>query len=106
MDVGEIGDLLEGEEGDAKRQDDVKERPIEACRGIEARDEEIGIFEIGENAEIPRKAQDEERFALQGLPARDGMRVHPVYQHRDDEEEQETWAPPGIEHHRGEEEPG
>src|SRR5580704_5297490 len=105
MDVGEIGDLLESEEGDAERQDDVEERPIGARAGIEARDEEIGVFEIGEDAEIPDEAENEKRLAPRTVLACHRMRIPPVHQHRDDEEDEETRAPPGVEGHGSEEQP-
>ena len=55
--VDQIGDLLEGEEGDAERQHDVDERQRRAGQRSQAVEDEIGVFEIAQHREIERDAE-------------------------------------------------
>ena len=70
IDVDDVGDRVEGEERDRDRQRHVDEadRRIEAelvREGQRLGDEEVEIFEIGENAEIERDAE-RQRDAAKG----------------------------------------
>ena len=50
--IDQVGDLLEGEEGDRQRQDDGVEVKVGAGEGVEAADGEVGVFEVAEQGEV------------------------------------------------------
>ena len=52
IDVDEIGDLREREERNAERQHDVQGSVTRARDGIQAADQEISVFEVGEQNQI------------------------------------------------------
>ena len=56
--VDQIGDLLEGEEGDGQRQDDGVEVEVGSGEGVEAADGEVGVFEVAEQGEVEEDAED------------------------------------------------
>ena len=68
--IDQIGDLLEGEEGDAERQDDIDGRQRRAGQRIEAVKDEVGVFEIAQQREIERDAENADGAAAQRI-------VHP-----------------------------
>ena len=55
-DVDHVVDELEGEEGDAERQQDVRGGEVEAggAGGVE---QEVGVLEIGQHAEVGRHGE-------------------------------------------------
>jgi hypothetical protein len=58
--IDEVGNLGEGEEADAYRKDNVQQREIENGERIEARNEEIHIFEVNEETQVTDDPDDEE----------------------------------------------
>jgi hypothetical protein len=63
--VDQIGDLLEGEEGDAERQHDVEERQRRAGQRVDAVEQEIGIFKKAEHCEVEHDADRADAAAAQ-----------------------------------------
>src|SRR6185437_15412854 len=57
--IDEEGELFEGEEGNAERQNDMRQRPACAEQVIDRADEEIRVFEDGKEGEVEDDAEDE-----------------------------------------------
>ena len=59
----EVGDLLESEEGDAKREDDAGQVHAVAGQGGQGLGEESGILEVSEHPEVGDDAEDQRKLA-------------------------------------------
>jgi hypothetical protein len=57
--IDEVGDLLEGEEGNAERQHDVRQVEVEAGQSLDGAVEEAGVLEPAEQAEVGGDAEGE-----------------------------------------------
>ncbi len=55
--IDQIGDLLEGEERDAERQDDGADAEVQAGQRADILHDEDGIFEIGQHRQIAGDAR-------------------------------------------------
>src|SRR5215469_7305509 len=106
--VDEIGDLLEGEEGYAKRKDDVLEGNVRAECRIRRANKKIGVLEIGKDKKIRRhtKCQQEANSAEHlpltsgGNPASNGK-----IEHRETAEKRQIErVPPAVKEDRGDHE--
>src|SRR6185503_10581466 len=58
--VHEVGDLREGEERNAKRENDIHRGPVRSPGCVDGLDEEVGVLEEGEHAEVEREGGHEE----------------------------------------------
>ena len=59
MGIDQVGDLLEGEEGDRQRQDDVFHPPTEIQRRIQRTEQEAGVFVVDQQQHVGRDRQPE-----------------------------------------------
>ena len=71
IEVDDVGDALEGEEGDTDRQHDLPVRHLGAETGVaqqpvEVLDEEVPVFEVAEQAEIEGNADADDQLAPSG----------------------------------------
>ena len=105
VNVGEIGDLLKGEERYSKRQDDVQKRQLGARDIVQSVDEEIRVFEIDEQREIAADAGDEKHLPRWPLGALDRVTDIVICQHRGDQQDEKVRAPPRVKQHRRGEQP-
>lgn len=107
--VDQVGDLLEGEEGDRQRQDDGVEVKVGAGEGVEAADGEVGVFEVAEQAEVEDDAGDQPDFAgvLSALSVRlvEQAAEAEVGEHRHEQQHQINRPPPRVEEQRGQHQP-
>ena len=95
-------DLLEGDERNTDRQDDVRHHPLGTKKIVHVGDEEAGIFEIAEEAEIEDDA-DRENSAGAGArkPAIDDQLAEAeINRHREQEKEEILRSPPRIKDER------
>ena len=106
VDVDGVGELLEGEEGDADGQHDffpAQGRPAQGgAQGTDVVEEEVGILEIEEHADVEQDADEQEEALFPAL----GRGLHePDEQEVDDdrgqEQGQEAQAAPGVEEQAG-----
>lgn len=106
--VDQEGDLREGVERDADRQHDVQQRDLrQARRGqpvVHVRDEEVGVLEDREHAQVDHQRQHQQRLALAVVPLRRGRQAQPepvVDADRRHQQRQRLDAPPAVEEQRG-----
>ena len=74
IDVDDVADRHEREEGDPDREDDRArlERDVDPERGeqvVRRRDEEVVVLEVAEQGEVPGERSDEEPLPRAGVPA-------------------------------------
>ncbi len=104
--IDEIGDLLEGEERDRQRQDDVVKGEVAARRRRDIVDDEIGVFVITEQAEIDDETEDEQRLravgSTGGAGALDELPKPVVEDDREQQDRQVARPPPRVENEAGE----
>ncbi len=79
--VDQVGDLLEGEEGDRQRQDDGLQYQVVAEQGVEVVNEEVGVLVVAQQAKIGGNAGDQNGLGSawggEDLPAR-ALRATPT----------------------------
>jgi uncharacterized protein YhaN len=106
--VHQIGDLLEGEEGDRKRQYDVLQLEPGIQDGVRRSDQEVCVFEEGERGEVDRHAESRQvgrPTAPRFQPLRhDRARHHEIEDGKADQQWQVNRVPPAIEEERGQNE--
>ncbi len=59
MGIDQVGDLLESEEGDRQRQNDVFHPPTEIQRRIQRAEQEAGVFVVDQQQYVGRDRQPE-----------------------------------------------
>ncbi len=103
VDVDDVGDRHEREEGDPDRQDDRAcfEREVEAPEReqvVRRGDEEVVVLEVAEQAQVSDERDHEQLLArLRALPSVDGHGQHLVPGDREREQEAEPPVPAGVE---------
>ena len=97
LQVDQIHDVVEGEEGDAERQPDVERRQRRTEHEAEIGENEVGVFEQRQHREIEHDHQRQQRRPFH---APIGDRGEPVDRDRADQEQDEGRAAPGIEGER------
>jgi hypothetical protein len=58
--IDEVGDLGEGEEADAYRENNMQQRKVKISERIEACDEEVHILKVNEETQVTDNPDDEE----------------------------------------------
>ncbi len=66
LDVDQEGDLLKGDERDAKRQNDVQQNEIGAEDIVDRSGDEVGILEEAEENDIEQDADEQRRLRQTG----------------------------------------
>ncbi|MGY4430365.1 hypothetical protein ACVWWO_002842 [Bradyrhizobium sp. F1.13.1] len=97
LQVDQIHDVVEGEEGDAERQSDIEHRQRRTQHQTEIGEKEVGVFEQRQHREIEHEHQRQHRRPLH---APIGDRGKPVDHDQADQEQDEGRAAPGIEGER------
>src|SRR6185312_3162545 len=110
LNVDQEGDLLEGDEGNAERQDDVQKREVGAEGVVDRAGDEVGVFEEAEIGDVEQKADDEHeprqagRVALLAQPEQErGDKIVDDDRRPDDEDVERP--PRAIEDERSQDEP-
>ncbi len=97
LQVGQIHDVVEGEERDAERQPDVERRERRAEHEAEIGQHKVRVFEKREHADIEHDHERQHRLPFH--PAI-GDRGKPVDRDRGDQQQDEGRTAPGIERQR------
>ncbi len=104
--INQIGDLLEGEERDRQRQDDVMEREVRPRRRGDILDDEVGVFVIAEQPEIDDEADHQPRLRrahrLATARALNDLADDVVENDREQQDRQVARPPPCVEDQAGE----
>ena len=93
--VNEIGDLLKGEKGDRKRQDYVVQKIRCIAEKVNRVHEKIGVFEIAQQPQINRNADNE--YCPPGPFSFQGETEPVIEKHGKQDEPQVERIPPPIE---------
>ena len=99
-------DLRERVEGDADRQQDTERRQVDAGQPAQGEQEEVGVFEEGQQAQIDRDADRQQQRAAPPIgdtPERYADAV--VEGDRQEQQDDVPWAPPAIEEQRSRQQP-
>ncbi|MNT13397.1 hypothetical protein D3C72_1483660 [compost metagenome] len=109
--VDQEGDLREGIERDADRQHDVHQIDRREARrdqpGVDVLQEEVGVLEDGQHAQVDHQRGDQQRLALAVVAPRRGcqLQAEPVVDADGAQQQRQgLHAPPAIEEQRGQSE--
>jgi hypothetical protein len=100
VDVDEVGDLGEGEEGNAERQGDAGPIQMRARDLVGDFNREAGIFEDAEGQEVAGDAAGQPALRYARRRTLDREATDEIEDHRDDENPDRVPVPPGIEEQR------
>ena len=110
LNVDQEGDLLEGDERDAERQNDIQQDEIGAKDVIDRAIDEVGVFEEAEEDDIEQEADEQHRPRQAGRVAalaqsQQERRQGIIDDDRGSDDEDVERPPPAVEHQRGQNEP-
>src|ERR1700761_8269920 len=110
LDVDQEGDLLEGDERDAERQNDVKQNEVGAESVVDRPIDEVGIFEKAEEGDVEQNADQQHRARETRLVAplaqpEQVRRQQVVDDDRGPDDEDIERQPPAVEYERRQDEP-
>src|SRR6185312_3620876 len=69
LNVDQEGDLLEGDEGNTERQDDVQKREVGSERVVDRAGDEVGVFKEAEIGDVEQEADGQHETRKAGRVA-------------------------------------